>query len=64
MARVFWGTTRDEGKGFLGTPRYASPEAAAEGDVAAPADQYALGLILYELTTGRLPFNSSSTVGW
>ena len=64
MARVFWGTTRDEGAGFLGTPRYASPEAADEGDVAAPADQYALGLILYELATGQLPFSSSSTVGW
>src|SRR5262249_24589791 len=64
MARVFWGTKHDDGAGFLGTPRYASPEAAVNGDVAAPADQYALGLILYELATGKMPFSSSSPVGW
>ncbi|MGE0708300.1 MAG: protein kinase [Planctomycetota bacterium] len=64
LARVFWGTRRDDGAAFLGTPRYASPEAAAGEDVSAPADQYAIGLILYELLCGRGPFQSESAVGY
>ena len=64
IARVFWGTRRDEGVAFLGTPRYASPEAAAEGEVTAAADQYALALMVFELASGKLPFQSKTAMGW
>ena len=50
---------------LLGTLCYMSPEAvAASGEVGPPADVYALGLILHEMATGRLPYSAEDFVGW
>lgn len=43
----------------FGTPEYMSPEQARGEDAAAASDLYALGILLYEMTTGQLPFRSS-----
>ncbi len=53
LARVF---DREERWSFAGTPAYAAPEQAAGEPIDGRADQYALGLIAFELLAGRRPF--------
>ena len=57
--------TRDEAgaRTFAGTPAYMAPEQAA-GEPATPlSDLYALGVTLFEMVTGSLPFSATSTAG-
>jgi len=46
---------------MFGTPEYMAPEQASSGPVGAKADLYALGCVLFEMITGRLPFEGRAT---
>jgi ABC-type transport system substrate-binding protein/tRNA A-37 threonylcarbamoyl transferase component Bud32 len=57
IAKVSQVTVQITGTGMVvGTPAYMAPEMFERGDVTPTVDQYALGITLYQMLTGRLPF--------
>lgn len=47
---------------IMGSAHYLSPEQARGGKATAKSDIYALGIVMFELLTGRLPFPGASPV--
>lgn len=60
IARATEGTRLTQDQSALGTPEYMAPE-MVEGETAnANSDIYALGVVLFEMVTGRAPFHGET----
>ena len=51
-----------EAGSVIGTAQYLSPEQARGDEVTAASDCYAVGIVLYEMLTGRVPFDGDRPV--
>ncbi len=49
---------------IVGTPQYMAPDRALSSEVTPSCDLYSLGVVLYEMATGVLPFEANSATGF
>ena len=57
------GSTSMTGSAIIGTPAYMSPEQAQGESIDGRADIYALGVILFEVLSGRQPYEADTPMG-
>jgi len=62
-AHVTDATVTLTGSAVIGTPHYMAPEQALGEQVSDKTDVYALGIVLYQMCTGQLPFNAATPMG-
>lgn len=62
IARAGNATSMTEAGSILGTAHYLSPEQAQGRSVEAASDLYSLGVVMYEMATGKLPFDGDNPV--
>ncbi|MCK6474028.1 MAG: protein kinase [Planctomycetes bacterium] len=70
LAKIIGGSTDlrtitvDTAGMLVGTPAYMSPEQVVGDTVGPRSDLYSIGVVLFEMLTGRLPFESDTLEGW
>jgi len=62
IARAGAESDMTEAGSVIGTAQYLSPEQARGDEVTAASDTYAVGIVLYEMLTGRVPFDGGPPV--
>jgi len=62
IAMALSATSYTQTNSVLGTVHYLSPEQARGGTANKKSDIYSLGIVMYELLTGKLPFSGESAV--
>ena len=60
LARLVEGTGTLTGSMLMGTPAFVSPEQGRGAKLDGRSDQYSLGVMLYQIATGRLPFDADT----
>ncbi|HET7479837.1 MAG TPA: Stk1 family PASTA domain-containing Ser/Thr kinase [Rubrobacteraceae bacterium] len=63
IARAASSSTMTKTGSILGTAHYISPEQAMGEHVGPASDLYSLGVVLYEMLTGELPYDADTPIG-
>jgi hypothetical protein len=63
VARLSESTGSLTGSGIIGTPAYMSPEQAQGGNIDQRSDIYGLGVIVYQMLSGRQPYSADTPMG-
>jgi formylglycine-generating enzyme required for sulfatase activity/serine/threonine protein kinase len=63
IAKISEATAQLTGSGIVGTPAYMAPEIADTKELTSAVDIYALGVIVYQMLTGKQPFQAATPMG-